>query len=67
MTGIVKWFDKIKGFGFIKPESLPNDVFVYYADIVNNAPKGLEAGQKVNFEVTKSERGLKAINVLILK
>mgnify|MGYP001154951201 CR=1 FL=1 len=64
--GIVKWFDEKKGYGFIQPDDAGEDVFVHYSAIVMEGFRTLQEGQRVSFEVTQGEKGLKAANVSIL-
>jgi cold shock protein len=64
-TGIVKWFDNSKGYGFISPES-GKDVFVHHTAIVGEGYKSLEEGQKVEFNVEKGPKGDQATNVVKL-
>nr|WP_329777074.1 cold-shock protein [Mycoplasma capricolum] len=66
-TGIVKWFNDEKGFGFITNDSDSKDVFVYFANINVNGYKTLEQGQKVSYELNKGIKGLEAFNVSITK
>ena len=66
-SGIVKWFDNRKGFGFIKPDAGAEDVFVHFGDILGDGYKTLEEGQKVKFSVVKRDRGLSATEVSVLK
>ena len=61
-TGIVKWFNSEKGFGFISVEG-EDDVFVHFSAIQGDGFKSLEEGQKVEFEVVKGNRGPQAENV----
>ncbi|HEY8034476.1 MAG TPA: cold-shock protein [Methylobacter sp.] len=65
-TGIVKWFNSDKGFGFIEQQSGP-DVFVHFQQI-NNAGgyKSLDEGQKVQFSVTQGQKGPQAENVTVI-
>ena len=63
MEGTVKWFSSQKGYGFITPNN-GADVFVHYSDIQGDGYKSLEQGDKVEFEVGKSDKGPKAINVV---
>ncbi len=60
MTGTVKSFDDVKGFGFIAPDDGSEDVFVHYSTLMMNGFKTLKEGQKVEFEVDENR---KAINV----
>ncbi len=61
--GTVKWFDNKKGFGFIEPDDAGEDVFVHYSAVEMDGFKTLEEGQRVAFEVTQGEKGLRAVNV----
>ena len=64
-TGVVKWFDANKGFGFISgPEE--DDVFVHFSAIQGEGFKSLEEGQSVEFEVQQGARGPQAANVVKL-
>ncbi len=62
--GTVKWFDDKKGFGFIEQDGSGEDVFVHYSSLEMEGFKTLREGQRVTFEITQGEKGLKAINVL---
>lgn len=63
-SGIVKWFQNAKGFGFITPNNGGNDVFVHYSGIEGSSGfKTLAEGDNVEFEITNSDKGDKAINV----
>lgn len=61
-TGVVKWFNSEKGFGFITVDG-GEDVFVHFSAVQGDGFKSLEEGQKVEFEVVKGDRGLQAANV----
>ncbi|ALB64408.1 Cold shock protein CspA [Cronobacter condimenti 1330] len=63
MTGLVKWFNAEKGFGFITPDNGSKDVFVHFSAIQNNGFKTLEEGQKVSFSVENGAKGPAAANV----
>ena len=65
MTGLVKWFNPEKGFGFI---SVPgeDDVFVHFSAIQADGFKTLEEGQAVEFDVVEVPRGEQAANVVRL-
>jgi len=54
--GTVKWFNGDKGYGFIAVEGGP-DVFVHVSAITGGGYRGLEEGQKVEFDITQGQRG----------
>lgn len=58
-SGIVKWFDPAKGFGFIQPEDGSKDVFVHISAVQKAGIESLAEGQRVSFDVV-SERGKSA-------
>ena len=65
-TGVVKWFNDKKGFGFIANDEGGDDVFVHFSAIVSDGYKTLAEGQKVTFDVepdTRGNRGVRAANV----
>ncbi|TCO78078.1 cold-shock protein [Marinisporobacter balticus] len=64
-TGVVKWFNSEKGFGFISVEG-EDDVFVHFSAIQGDGFKALDEGQSVEFEVEKGARGPQATNVVKL-
>jgi len=63
MTGLVKWFNESKGFGFITPEDGSKDVFVHFSAIQNSGFKTLAEGQKVEFTIENGQKGPSAGNV----
>ncbi len=65
-TGLVKWFNQKKGFGFLTQDNGSADVFVHSSGISSKALKGLPVGEKVSFDVENGEKGLQAINVVVL-
>jgi CspA family cold shock protein len=62
-TGVVKWFNDAKGFGFIQQDDGGDDVFVHFSSISSEGYKSLEEGQKVEYEVETDGKGPRAINV----
>lgn len=62
-TGVVKRFNKVKGYGFITPDNGGPEVFVHYSKILGDGYKELIEGQRVQYDVEKGERGEFAINV----
>jgi CspA family cold shock protein len=61
MTGIVRWFDGSKGYGYIKAEG--QEVFVHYTAITGNGLKNLLEGDKVEFTLEDSLRSPQAVQV----
>jgi CspA family cold shock protein len=63
ITGIVKWFNESKGFGFITPNDGSKDVFVHFSAIQGGGFKSLAEGQQVQFDVEQGQKGPSAVNV----
>ncbi|HVP38658.1 MAG TPA: cold-shock protein [Candidatus Saccharimonadales bacterium] len=61
-SGTVKWFNEVKGFGFISQEG-GDDLFVHYSAIQGNGFKTLKEGQAVEFDIVQGPKGLQAANV----
>ena len=65
-TGTVKWFNNEKGYGFISRED-GDDVFVHYSEIQGNGFKTLEEGARVEFELTRGQKGFQANAVTLIE
>ncbi|MCY0938807.1 cold-shock protein [Streptomyces sp. H34-S4] len=65
-TGIVKWFNSEKGFGFIQQDDGGPDVFVHFSAIQTTGFKELAEGQKVEYDVTQGPKGPQAEQVVAL-
>ena len=63
LIGKVKWFDNAKGFGFIVAAD-GKDIFVHYEDIKMQGFAQLSSNQQVEYSVRKSDKGLKAFDVV---
>src|SRR3954453_16947499 len=61
-TGVVKWFNAAKGFGFIQREN-GEDVFVHFSAIAANGYRSLDEGARVSFVVKRGPKGLQAEDV----
>jgi len=64
-TGIVKWFNNNKGFGFITRDE-GSDIFVHFSAVRGEGFKSLQEKQKVEFTVTEGDKGLQAQDVVVL-
>lgn len=63
MTGIVKWFNTEKGFGFIAPEGGGKDVFIHISVLGRSGLSGLSEGQQVSMRVVETPKGREALSV----
>ena len=61
-TGIVKWFDSGKGYGFIQRED-GADVFVHYKSIIGEGYRTVKQGDRVEFTLKEGPKGLQAEEV----
>ena len=62
MIGKVKWFNNVKGYGFIGRDDGP-DVFVHYSAILGDGYRTLTEGDSVEFEIVQGPKGLQAANL----
>lgn len=65
-TGIVKWFNNAKGYGFIIPDESGGDIFAHYSSIAMEGYKTLKAGQLVAFDTIPGPKGLHASGIRTL-
>ena len=67
-TGLVKWFNDSKGYGFIQAadDKDNRDIFVHYTAIQGEGFRTLPEGAQVNFELIETERGPQASKVEIV-
>ena len=63
VLGTVKWFSRMKGWGFVEPDGGDRDVFVHYESIVGEGFRNLETGQRVRFRIQDTPKGPKALEV----
>ena len=62
--GVVNWFDPVKGYGFIAEDD-GKDIFVHQSNILMKGFRNLEVGQKVSYQIEPTDKGNKAINVVL--
>lgn len=62
-TGIVKWFNDSKGFGFITPDEGGDDLFAHFSAIAASGYKSLAENDRVSFDVTEGPKGKQASNI----
>ena len=63
-TGVVKWFNESKGYGFITPEDGSKDLFVHFSNIQTDGFKTLQEGASVTYESRQGQKGPEAVNVV---
>jgi cold shock protein len=63
ITGTVKWFNNVKGYGFLGRED-GEDVFVHFSSIQSDGFRRLEKGQLVEFSIEEGPKGLQAALVV---
>ena len=66
-TGVVKFFNSERGYGFVKPDDGGRDVLVHITAVEAAGLKGLNEGQKISFDVEpdKKGKGPKAVNLVV--
>jgi cold shock protein len=62
-TGIVKWFNDAKGFGFIAPDGGGEDLFAHFSEVRTEGFKTLQENQRVQFDVKQGPKGKQAANI----
>ncbi|QTV80611.1 cold-shock protein [Microbacterium sp. NIBRBAC000506063] len=65
-TGIVKWFNSDKGYGFIAPDDGSADVFAHFSAIAGSGHRNLEENQRVEFDSEPGQKGPQAANIRAL-
>lgn len=65
-TGIVKWFNESKGFGFIAPDNGGKDLFAHFREIQGSGFRTLQENQRVEFDVAQGQKGPQATAIRVL-
>jgi CspA family cold shock protein len=66
MQGTVRWFNRIKGFGFIMPNEGGSEIFAHYSHIQGEGYKNLQEGQKVEYDLVETNKGPCAHNIRLV-
>lgn len=64
-TGIVKWFNPTKGYGFVQPGDGGKDVFVHISAVEKAGLRTLLEGQKVSYELAEQKGKISAVNLKV--
>ncbi len=67
VTGIVKWFSRVKGYGFITPDDGSTEVFVHYSGVEGDGYRNLQENDRVSYLVVDQGRGPQAQDVEVLE
>lgn len=65
-TGIVKWFNPTKGFGFVKPDQGSSDVFLHVSALERAGISQLEEGQRLSYDLATNKGRTSAANLKLL-
>jgi CspA family cold shock protein len=57
MTGVVKFFNGERGYGFIKPDDGSNDVFLHISDVQRSGLQDVREGDKLEFDLQRGQQG----------
>jgi cold shock protein len=64
--GMVKWFNDLKGYGFIISKEIPHELYVRFTEIRAKGYRTLKEGDEVQFEIDEASEGRRAVNVVKL-
>ena len=65
-TGKIKWFNGVKGYGFIEPDNKSKDVFLHVSDLAKTGLTDINTGQKVSFEVEDVKGKVAAVDIKLI-
>ncbi|MBY0407155.1 MAG: cold-shock protein [Rickettsiales bacterium] len=66
-TGVVKWFNPEKRFGFLKPDTGEGDVFIHISALEDAGLSGLDEQQRVEYDLAEKNGKLSAVNLKLVK
>ena len=64
IQGTVRWFSRVKGYGFIQIDGQEKDVFVHFSAILGEGYRNLNEGQRVEFSIEDTPKGPQAVQVV---
>lgn len=64
-TGVVKWFNSTKGYGFIQCDQDGKDVFIHITALEKAGIKNLLEGQKISYELATNKGKTSAVNIAL--
>ena len=65
-TGVVKWFNPNKGYGFIQPEDSSKDVFVHVTALERAGISSLQEGQRLSYDLATHKGKTSAVNLKVV-
>lgn len=66
MDGVVKWYDSVRGFGFILPNDGSKDIFIHVTALRRSGIDDLQPGQAVRMQVVEARRGREATSIALV-
>jgi CspA family cold shock protein len=63
VNGTVKWFDQVRGFGFVTPDDGGQDVFLHSSVLQRAGRADVQQGEKIALDVRDGQRGRQAVNL----
>lgn len=63
VTGVVKWFNATKGYGFATVDGQDKEVFVHYSAISETGYRSLDEGDRIQFTIVQGQKGPQAQDV----
>jgi CspA family cold shock protein len=64
--GRIKWYSPVKGYGFIIPDQGADELFFHYTSMLDTGNHDFSKGDRVSFDESQGEKGLKALNIKLL-
>ena len=65
-TGVVKWFNATKGYGFVEPSDKSRDVFLHISAVEAIGLNDLKDGQKISYNIESNKGKISAIDIKLI-